>query len=34
LKEYVRNTVTSDTYVTEELEEIMRFFPKSAQHFK
>ena len=34
LKEYVRNTVTSDTYVAEELEEIMRFFPKSAQHFK
>jgi DNA-directed RNA polymerase specialized sigma24 family protein len=34
LKEYVRNTVTSDNYVAEELEEIMRFFPKSAQHFK
>ena len=28
LKEYIRNTVISDTQVTEELEEIMRFFTK------
>jgi hypothetical protein len=34
LKQYIRNTVISDTQVTEELEEIMRFFPKRAQHFK
>ncbi|MHC4205417.1 MAG: hypothetical protein ACYSTT_12265, partial [Planctomycetota bacterium] len=34
LKEYIRNTVTSDAQVNEELEEIMRFFSKRAQHFK
>jgi RNA polymerase sigma-70 factor (ECF subfamily) len=34
LKQYVRNTVTSETEVTEELEEIMQFFPESAQHFE
>jgi len=34
LKQYIRNTVTSDTQINEELEEIMRFFPKKAQHFK
>jgi len=34
LKQYVRNTVTSETEVTEELEEIMQFLPESAQHFE
>jgi len=34
LKQYIRNTVTSDTRINEELEEIMRFFPKRAQYFK
>ncbi len=34
LKEYIRNTVTSDAQINEELEEIMRFFSKGAQHFK
>lgn len=34
LKEYIRNTVTSDAQINEELEEIMRFFPRRAQHFK
>jgi len=34
LKQYIRNTVTSDARINEELEEIMRFFPKRAQHFK
>ena len=32
LKQYVRSTVTSKTQVAGELEEIMKFFPKSAQH--
>ncbi len=34
LKGYIRNTVTSDAQVNEELEEILRFFSKRAQHFK
>lgn len=32
LKHRVRGTVTSDAEVDEELEEIMRFLPESAQH--
>jgi RNA polymerase sigma-70 factor (ECF subfamily) len=32
LIECVRNTVTSEDDIQEELEEIMRFFPKGAQH--
>ena len=31
LKEYVRTTVASDSYVQEELTEIMRFLPQAAQ---
>jgi len=31
LQEHVRNTVISDNQTREELQEIMRFFPKSAQ---
>jgi len=34
LKQYVRNTVTSETQVSGELEEIMEFFPKTAQHIE
>jgi len=34
LKQYISNTVTSEANVVEELEEIMQFFSKSAQHFK
>jgi hypothetical protein len=34
LRDYIRNTVTSESQMNEELEEIMRFFPKKAQHFK
>jgi len=34
LKQYVRNTVTSETQVGGELVEIMKFFPKPAQHFE
>ena len=34
LKRYVRNTVTSETEVTEELEEIMQFLPERAQDFE
>jgi len=33
LQEHVRNTVISDDQIREELQEIMQFFPKSAQHF-
>jgi RNA polymerase sigma-70 factor (ECF subfamily) len=32
LKECIRNTVTSEQEIDEELREIMRFFPESAQH--
>ena len=34
LQEHVRNTVISDDQTREELQEIMQFFPKSAQHLK
>jgi DNA-directed RNA polymerase specialized sigma24 family protein len=34
LQEHVRNTVISDDQTPEELQEIMQFFPKSAQHLK
>jgi DNA-directed RNA polymerase specialized sigma24 family protein len=34
LQEHVRNTVISDDQTREELQEIMQFFPKSAQHFQ
>ncbi len=34
LQEHVRNTVISDDQTREELQEIMKFFPKSAQHFQ
>jgi DNA-directed RNA polymerase specialized sigma24 family protein len=34
LQEHVRNTVISDDQTPEELQEIMQFFPKSAQHFQ
>jgi len=34
LKQYIRDTVTSETQISEELEEIIRCFPKRAQHFK
>jgi len=34
LQEHVRNTVISDDQTREELQEIMQFFPKSAQHLQ
>lgn len=34
LQEHVRNTVISDEQTREELQEIMQFFPKSAQPFQ
>ena len=34
LKQYVRHTVTSETQVAAELEAIIQFFPKTAQHFE
>jgi RNA polymerase sigma-70 factor (ECF subfamily) len=34
LKQYIRNTVTSEAHINEELGEILKFFPKRAQHFK
>jgi DNA-directed RNA polymerase specialized sigma24 family protein len=34
LKDYIRDTVMSESQINEELEEIMCFFPKKAQHFK
>jgi DNA-directed RNA polymerase specialized sigma24 family protein len=34
LQEHVRNTVISDGQTREELQEIMQFFPKSAQHLQ
>jgi DNA-directed RNA polymerase specialized sigma24 family protein len=33
LQEHVRNTVITDDLTREEFQEIMQFFPKSAQHF-
>jgi RNA polymerase sigma-70 factor (ECF subfamily) len=32
IKECIRNTVASEQEISEELREIMRFFPESAQH--
>ncbi|MDT8300205.1 MAG: hypothetical protein RQ760_01900 [Sedimentisphaerales bacterium] len=34
LMTYIRTTVTSESQINEELEEIIRFFPKKAQHFE
>jgi len=34
LKQYLRNTATSDNEIHEEFAEIVQFFSKSAQHFK
>ncbi len=32
LKQYIRNTVVSENQMSEELNEIMKFFPRKAQH--
>ena len=32
LKQYIRNTVVSKDQMNEELQEIMKFLPKKAQH--
>jgi hypothetical protein len=32
LRQYVHNTVASESQVTDELQEIMKFLPKKAQH--
>jgi hypothetical protein len=32
LKQYIRNTVVSENQMNDELKEIMKFFPKKAQH--
>ena len=34
LRQYLRNTVTSEREVDDELQEIIRFLPKRAQHFQ
>ena len=34
LRQYLRNTVASEREVDDELQEIIRFLPKSAQHFQ
>ena len=34
LMQHVRNTVLSQGQATDELEELLQFFPKSAQHFQ
>ena len=34
LKEYIRSTVTSETLINEEAQEIMKFFGEKAQHFE
>jgi hypothetical protein len=34
LKQHLRDSVTSDEYVEDEVEEIQRFFPKIAQEWK
>jgi RNA polymerase sigma-70 factor (ECF subfamily) len=34
LRQYLRNTVASEREVDDELQEIMRFLPKRAQHFQ
>jgi len=33
LRQYIRNTVESDSQMEDELKEIMKFLPKKAQHF-
>jgi len=34
LKQYIRNTVASESQTTDELKEILKFLPKKAQHFQ
>jgi hypothetical protein len=34
LRRYIRSTVASESEMTGELQEIMQFFPKRAQHFQ
>ena len=34
LKQYIRSTVSSENYMADELEEILKFLPKKAQHFQ
>ena len=34
LKQYIRNTVASESQMAEELKEILKFLPKKAQHFQ
>ena len=34
LKQHIRDTVAAENEMAEELEEIMQFLPKSAQHFQ
>ena len=34
LKQYIRSTVSSENYMTDELKEILKFLPKKAQHFQ
>jgi hypothetical protein len=34
LKQYIRSTVASGSEMDDELEKIMQFLPKSAQHFE
>jgi len=34
LMQHIRNTVLSQSQVPEELEDLLQFFPKSAQHFQ
>jgi hypothetical protein len=34
LRRHIHNTVTSSDQVDEELDEIIRFLPKSAQYFE
>jgi hypothetical protein len=34
LRQYLRNTVASEREVDDELQEIIQFLPKSAQHFQ
>ena len=34
LKQYIRSTVASESEMAAELKEIMKFFPKRAQHFQ
>ncbi|MFC1792688.1 RNA polymerase sigma factor [Planctomycetota bacterium] len=34
LKQYIRSTVSSESYMADELKEILKFLPKKAQHFQ